>query len=382
MNITIREIRRSWGRFLLLTGSVLLLVFLILFQSALRDGLVTAFVGAIRNQNAPVVVYSLEGQKTLQASFLSPQQQATITSMPQVDHVARVQQSTYSVTLTGAATDDGDDDRDEVDDIALIGTSEPDLFMPAVLSEGTFPSERGQAVGSASDFRIGDVVTINPSPNGSPTTLEVVGLAKDIRLMVTATLFTDIDTSEMVAEAFKPGIPKGITNALAVAPSAGTTPEQLATAINDQVADVEALTSAKAAEQAPGVAQVRQSFQVIFILYAVVVPLVTGLFFLILTLQKAQALTLLRAMGASPWFLARSLLIQASSILVIAIGAAVALFYPLGNGGLGGVLRFDPKVVATWAVTLFVLGIISTLASLRRILAIDPIHATQGGRDI
>lgn len=384
MNITVREIRRSWGRFLLLTGSVLLLVFLILFQTALRDGLVTAFVGAIRNQNAPVIVYSLEGQKTLQASFLSEHQRSVIDSMPQVDHTARVQQSTYSVTVAGAATDDGgrSEDRDEVDDIALIGTSEPDLFMPAVLSAGTFPSAKGQAVGSATDFRLGDVVTINPSPNGSPTTLEVVGLADDIRLMVTATLFTDIVTSEMVAEAFKPGAPKDITNVVAVEPAAGTSPEQLATLINAQVDDIDALTSAQAAAQAPGVAQVRQSFQVIFTLYAVVVPLVTGLFFLILTLQKAQSLTLLRAMGASPWFLARSLLIQATAILTIAIVAAVALFYPLGDGGLGGVLRFDVKVVAMWSAALFLLGLISTLASLRRILAIDPINATLGGRDI
>lgn len=387
MNITVREVRRSWGRFLLLTGSVLLLVFLILFQAALRDGLVTAFVGAIRNQNAPVIVYGLEGQRTLQASSISPEQLAAIESIPQVGHTARVRQSTYSVSVSAgpnSAAHDGDrrGSSKEVDDIALIGTSEPDLFMPAVLSAGTFPSEVGQAIGSATDFRLGDLVTIEPSPSGTATTVEVVGLADDVRLMVTATLFTDIDTAEQVAQAFKPGIPTGITNVVAVEPVAGTGAEELARLIDERIDDVETLTRSQAAETAPGVAQVRQSFLVIFTLYAIVVPLVTGLFFLILTLQKAEALTLLRAMGASPWFLARSLLIQATAILVVAIGAAVALFYPLGHGGLGGVLRFDAKVVATWALVLFALGLLSTLASLRRILAIDPINATIGGRDI
>ena len=36
----------------------------------------------------------------------------------------------------------------------------------------------------------------------------------------------------------------------------------------------------------------------IFLLYGLVVPLVTGLFFLIITVQKAGSLTLLRAIGA------------------------------------------------------------------------------------
>ena len=68
--------------------------------------------------------------------------------------------------------------------------------------------------------------------------------------------------------------------------------------INAQSDDLDALTRDQAADEAPGVAQVRQSFQVIFLLYALVVPFVTGLFFLIITVQKAGALTLLRAIGA------------------------------------------------------------------------------------
>jgi len=41
-------------------------------------------------------------------------------------------------------------------------------------------------------------------------------------------------------------------------------------------------------------------------------------------------------------------------------------------------LRFDPAVVLTWAVLLVVLGLISALASLRRVVRIDPVEATAG----
>ncbi|MEZ5273015.1 MAG: hypothetical protein R2694_12040 [Ilumatobacteraceae bacterium] len=46
------EMRRSKLRFGLLTGAVGLLVFLILFQQALLGGLITQFIGAVRNQSA------------------------------------------------------------------------------------------------------------------------------------------------------------------------------------------------------------------------------------------------------------------------------------------------------------------------------------------
>ena len=44
----------------------------------------------------------------------------------------------------------------------------------------------------------------------------------------------------------------------------------------------------------------------IFLLFGLVVPLVSGLFFLIITLQKARTLTLLRAIGVPAGSLVRS----------------------------------------------------------------------------
>ena len=53
MFLAFKEMRRAKVRFGLLMGAVGLLVFLILFQQSLQNGLLTAFVGAIRNQSAP-----------------------------------------------------------------------------------------------------------------------------------------------------------------------------------------------------------------------------------------------------------------------------------------------------------------------------------------
>lgn len=373
MNLGLKEIRRAWGRFLLLAGSVCLLAFLILFQQAIQDGLVTAFVGAIRNQSAPVVVYSLEGQRVLQASLLKPDQVQAITRIDGVAEAARVQQSTYSIELDGS----------DVDDAAVIGTSDQDLFTPDTLSSGRYPRAKFEAVGSAGDFQIGDKVVVTASPKGRPSTLTVVGLAREVQLNVTATLFTDIESSTAVAQAYNPSTPADLTNAVALRPSKGTSADRLVERINSSVTDVEALTRDDAADKAPGVAQVKQSFQIIFLLYALVVPLVTGLFFLILTLQKAESLTLLRAMGARAATLGRSLLLQSLIVLVGGLVFAIAMFYPLSRIELGGIpLGFDVSVVAVWAGILVVLGLASTLVSLRRVLRINPVVATSGKAEI
>ena len=72
MFLALREIRRAKARFGLLMAAVALLVFLILTQQALQSGLITSFVGAIERQSAPVLVYSVDGQRTLQGSVITP----------------------------------------------------------------------------------------------------------------------------------------------------------------------------------------------------------------------------------------------------------------------------------------------------------------------
>ncbi len=219
-----------------------------------------------------------------------------------------------------------------------------------------------------------------PASGAEPVTLRVVGVARDIQLSVTPTLFTDLDTYDAAVRAKNPSSRTVLPSALALAPASGTTDAQLVASVNSSVPDAEALTRTDAADKTPGVAQVRQSFQVIFLLYALVVPLVTGLFFLIITLQKAGSLTLLRAIGARTGFLARALLIEVIVVLGLGLGLGIALYAPLSQSQVGGLsLRFDPGVVLTWSALLIGLGLVSALVSLRRVLRIDPLEATTGG---
>ena len=143
--------------------------------------------------------------------------------------------------------------------------------------------------------------------------------------------------------------------------------------------DQPAMTVMMKTEATPGVDQISQSFQIIFLLYGLVVPFVTGLFFLIVTFQKAGALTLLRAIGAPARRLVDALLVQVVAVVLLGVAVGTALFAPLSPRSLGGLpLSFDPAAVAFWAVLLLVLSTLSALFAARRVLAIDPVEATTG----
>jgi len=368
MFLALREIRRAKARFGLLMAAVALLMFLILTQQALQSGLITAFVGAIEQQSAPVLVYSVDGQRTLQGSVITPQLEKEIAAVPGVAESGRIGQGTFTV----AVNDDGRSDA------ALIGYEKARLGGPDQLSGGRMPRAAGEAVGSAGDFSLGDRVGIVADDSGPG--LRVVGLAEDAQIQVTPTLFVSWSDYTAAQRAANPDAAIVLPSAIGVRPIPGLSDEALAARINRASDQADALTREQAAAEAPGVAEVQRSFDVIFLLFALVVPLVTGLFFLIITLQKARALTLLRAIGAPAGVLVRSLLVQVLIIIGGGIVVGTLLYAPLSQAQVGSLsLRFDLQAVIMWSVLLLVLGLLSAAAAARRVLAIDPVEATTGG---
>jgi len=373
MFLALKEMQRAKVRFGLLIAAVAMLVFLILFQQSLQNGLITSFVGAIRNQSADVLVYRTDGRRILQASVVTPDLEAMVRTSPDVAGVGRIGQGTFTVTpLSGG-------DGAVPTETSVLGYELDDLGGPTDLVAGRLPAAEGEAVASDADadagFGVGEVVRVEPGG----LELTVVGLARDARLNVTPTLFVRYATYLEAVASRNPDAAAPLPNALGVRPAEGLDAAEVAARLNLLSDDLDVLPRAEAADRTPGVAQVRQSFQVIFLLYGFVVPLVTGLFFLIITFQKAAALTLLRAIGAPAAKLVAALLVQVGVVLGGGLAVGVLLYGVLVRGPIGGIpLRFETTAVVVWVVLLSVGGLLSALFSARRVLAIDPYAATTG----
>jgi putative ABC transport system permease protein len=368
MFLALKEMRRAKVRFGLLIAAVALLVFLILFQQSLQNGLLRSFVGAIENQSAPVLVYSVDGQKVLQASIITPELEAKIAAVDGVGRTGPITQGSFAATVDG-----------ELLDVAVVGFGVEGVGSPT-LSDGRLPTAIGEIAASDADaesgFGLGDKVKIEPGGYE----LTVVGLAAEAQLNAGPTMFSTIETYADVLAARNPDATgRPLPNAIGVEPAEGVTPQQMVASINAASDDLDALTRENAAAQTPGVAQVRSSFLVIFLLYGIVVPLVIGLFFLIVTFQKAGSLTLLRAIGAPNRKLVGSLLVQVVIVLGLGYLVGMALYTPLSKQRLGTIpLQFETKAVIVWAILLMTLGVLASMVSARRVMSIDPIEATTG----
>lgn len=369
MLLAAREILRSKVRFGLLSGAVGLLVFLILFQQSLLGGLVTDFIGAVENQNAPVLVFNEQARQNVEASFLFPDQVEQVGGVVGVGAVGVIGQNTYTAQADG-----------EQQDAVLFGYDlTGGLGSPNDLVEGRYPAGPDEAVASAADagkgFAVGDVVTIS-GPGGPAIT--VVGRAANLRWSVAPTLFVSYETYERAQRATNPDSSVVLPSLVAVVPAAGVGVDELTDRIDAEVGGVEALTRQEAVDQNPGVQGVSQSFGIILSLAFLVVTLVVGFFFLILTVQKAPALTLLRAVGAPARYLVKNLVVQV--LLVLAAGSAIGVGLTLlvlaaaPSGDLS--IALDVSTTIVTVAVLGVLALVASVASVRRVLRIDPIEAT------
>jgi putative ABC transport system permease protein len=368
MRLALAEIRRAKLRFGLLIGAVALLVFLILFQQTLAGALLGSFTAALENQSAEVLVFNEDARGSVEGSVVTPEQVRAVRGVPEVDRAEPLGESTFTVTLEGG----------ELVDTSVFGFVQGGPGAPTTLTEGRLPASDGEAVASDVDagegFDIGQTVRVVPGE----VPVRIVGLASDAQFAVQPTLYTTYATFEGLSAAVNPDAPVVLPSLVAVLPSAGVTPEEAAAAINRDVEGVEAVDRATAVANLPGVDSISQSFAVILLLAFIVVVLVTWVFFLILTVQKTQSLTLLRAVGASSRYLLGNIALQVTIVTVAGIAIASVLLVQATRGGSGGLaVTVNPSQVLATGAAILVLALLASVASMRRVARLDPFAATR-----
>jgi putative ABC transport system permease protein len=374
MYVALRELRRAKLRFGLLTGAVGLLVFLILFQQTLLGALVGAITGAVESQSGQVLVLDAEARGQLDASVLAPDAVDEVAAVDGVTEAAAWQLATFSAAVDGG---------DGLVDVALVGHDPDGPGAPTTITEGRATQAPGEAVAptgrEGEGVVVGATVTLEPDAGE----VEIVGLADDLEYVVQPALFVDRGTFEEAATARSPDAPFVPVNAVAVAVDEDADEDAVAAVtghIESTVEGTRAVTRQEAADGIPGVDAIGQSFAVILLLAFAVVGLVTGIFFLILTVQKTEALTLLRAVGASTRDVVTPLLAQVVLVTVggVLVGTAL-LAAAAAAGGTGLDIEVDPLLAATTGAGILGLGLLAALAAVRRVLAIEPVDVTRRG---
>ena len=357
-----REVARAKLRFGLLTVAVGLLVFLIIFQQVLLGSLLQSFTGALENQSATVLVYGKESRKNLAGSVVLPPQVEAVRSVDGVARAAEFGEATLTFAAAGVQTD-----------VSVFGFQPDGPGVPTRVVEGRLPRDAGEAVASSEDrsagFDLGDTITAS----AGDVPLRIVGLTERSRYSVAPTVWVHWDDYVGLRKAANPDARGVAASAVAVEPVAGVTPEQLVERIGTAVPEVLPLTRDQAVSESPGVSAVNQSFQTVQLLFIIVVTLVVGFFFVILTVQKMPSLTLLRAVGAPTRYLVGSLLRQMVLVVGGGIVLGVGLLLAIASVASAGLpLDVQPAPVIALCLTVLVFSTIGGIVAIRRVLRIDP----------
>jgi putative ABC transport system permease protein len=198
-------------------------------------------------------------------------------------------------------------------------------------------------------------------------------LSEDAFQVRVSPLWVTFEGFTALRKAANPDARAVLPSLMALTAAPGVTPAQLAQRVNDQVDGVEALTRTAAVNEAPGVASVNQSFQLILGLAFLVVAVVIGFFFQILTVQKLPSLTLLRAVGAPVGYLIRALLVQIAFVVLGGLVVGIALTLLAIRGASAGLpIALSPSAAAVSAIGVIVLALLGSTVSLVRVKRIDP----------
>lgn len=363
MNLALTEMRRSKLRFGLLAGAVSLLVFLVLLLTTLSTALVNSITGALKGVDATVLVYSAQARDNLQASRLDP---AVVESVAGVDGVTAA--GPISTLTTSAALKDG------TEDLQVFGFQPGQPGAPTGLSDGRLPEDAGEVAMDGGGYEIGDTLELTAADKQ----LEVVGLLRGAQFSATPTAYVTEDLYGQIVRATNPNVPFVPVNAVAVATDAD--PATVVTAINEQVPGTKAYTKDDAVSLIPGVASISQTFGILVGLTFIIGIVVIGFFFLILTVQKMRAFTLLRAIGASTGSLSRTVALQITIVVLLASAVALALTALALRGINTGIpVSLDVQTVVTTVGAVLVFSLLAGLLSIRRIARIDP-SAAVGSR--
>lgn len=362
MSLGFSEVRRAKLRFGLLTAAVALLVFLVLLLTTLSGALVGSLTGALQGLQAQGLVYAEAARDNIAASRLDPATAEAVAAVPGVAAVGSVGTFTTRAVLSDGPTD-----------AQVFGFEVGAPGAPSGLSDGRLPEQPGEAAVDGGGAAIGDTITLEPAG----VELTVVGLLRGAQFNAVPTMYVDLETYSSALTAANPGIPFVPVNAIAFDVAEGQDPAQVATAISETVPEVVGYTLDDAVAKIPGIDSISQSFGILVGLTFVIGIVVIGFFFLILTVQKLKAFTLLRAVGASTRSLAATVAVQITLVVLAASVIAVALTLLAVQGLNTGIpVRLDPAGIIGTVLAVLAFSLLAGLLSIRRIARLDPATAT------
>jgi putative ABC transport system permease protein len=369
MKVALRELRRRPGRFVTATVILTLVAVLVMFLGGLLDGLIRGSTGALRAQDADVIVYSDTARSTFARSRIEPDTRATIESVPGVARTGGIGVVQLGARVPGAGPR-------ELAATALFGYELAPIGVPD-------PPALGEVYADDALRTDGIEVGMEILLGAARSPVTVIGFVSDVSYSGQGTLWAEPGTWREVVAANRPDVqlPDDAFQALVVRGDAGVDVQQLADEIDATTGATESLTIPEAIDEIPGVRAQRSTFNQIIGVTIAIAGVVVALFFALLTVERLALYGVLKALGARSSTLFSGVVAQAVVVTALASVVAGGLAFVIDGVTPPGSIPLDMSGsrVLTSAVLLLVAAVVGCAFSLRRVLRVDPAAAIGSG---
>lgn len=361
--LALREIRRRRLQFALIGTVVALISYLVLMVNGLGTGLNEQAGSALRNLDADSLAYADNANLSVIRSELT----AAV-----VDQIVAEREPSAAAPLgyfgINTRTASG-----QIESAALLGFHPGTIAEPPVTDGAGLDLADTRSVLADRDFLraaavdIGDDITL--VARGNETVFRIVGVVDAGSFFFQPTIYVVLDSlRELKYGAIDSTTP--LASVVLLRGEAGNRG-------GDPAYDVVDLETAFA--NIEGVAGQQATVSALRFFGYLIGALVIGIFFYVLTLQKAAQTGLLKAIGASGAYVFRQLLLQVAAIsgvgLAVAMPLAACTDALLARSPDGVPIAFTTTDYITTALLLTGMGLLGAAFSLRQIARVDPIIA-------
>lgn len=349
------EIQKNKLRFVLITGVLMLVAYLVFFLSGLATGLKDLNRESVDKWKASGIVLTEESDKSLYQSSMLIEQLDDV----QADETAILGQ-------ISAIAGNGE----EKANVSIFGIKEDEFIMPEVTEGETFTGDNEVIADSSlkeSGFNVGDELQLSSSEEK----LKIVGFTDKARFNASPVLYTDLDTLQRVK--FGEGAQGNADRINAIVIKG----DKLDDIINDdklEVIEIETFI-----ENLPGYTE--QNLTLTFMIYFLfaISAIIVAIFLYVLTVQKISMFGVMKAQGISNLYLSKSVIAQ--TFILAAIGVLVGLGLTLVTGVFlpaAVPVSFDIPTMLIYGAVLILVAIIGAVFSVLTIVRIDPLKAIGG----
>ncbi len=364
MFLATREITHSRVRYLLIIAIMTLIAWLVFLLTGLAVGLSSDNAGALVNMEADYVLFE-------EASDFSPRRSLLEHSL--VDEAASIAGVEKAAPLGLSSLSISTNDDTEMIDVTIFGVEPGSFLVPEIVDGTTLPDNAGNQVVVDHSLKEDYGIEIGDTLHGRGYSMEVVGFVENRKYSHMPVVYADIPYWQNFAfptDEFREGRQNPI-NAIALQMS-----EDAVSRLTDSIEGIEVATHDEAVSAVPGYSEELGTITMIQVFLFLIAALIMTVFFYVITMQKTGQFGILKAVGASTIYLARSLLIQVIVMAIVGIIVGAVLSFTIAAVLPNNVpFALELMRVLIYGIGLLLVALLGTLLSLRQISKIDPLIA-------